>query len=52
MLETKHQDFVLHSISPPVVNQDIAVFIKDHLRQSRLDFGLEAGWPGIRLSRT
>jgi hypothetical protein len=46
MLETKHQDFVLHNISPPLVDQDIAIFLKDNLRHTRLELGLEAGWPG------
>jgi hypothetical protein len=46
MLEARHQDFVLHNISPPLVDDDIAIFLKDNLRQIREDFSLEAGWPG------
>jgi hypothetical protein len=46
MLETRHQDFVLHNISPPLVDHDIAIFLKENLRQIREEFSLGAGWPG------
>jgi hypothetical protein len=46
MLEVRHHDFVLHSISPPLVDHDIAIFLEENLGQIREDFGLEAGWPG------
>jgi hypothetical protein len=46
MLEARHQDFVLHNISPPLVDHDIAIFLKDNLRQIRKELGREAGWPG------
>jgi hypothetical protein len=46
MLEAGHQDFVLHNISPPLVDHDIALLLEENLRQIREDFGLEASWPG------
>ena len=46
MLEARHHDFVLHNISTPLVDHDIAIFLKDNLRQIREEFSLEAGWPG------
>ena len=46
MLEARHQDFVLHNISPPLVDRDITIFLKVNLRQIREEFGLEADWPG------
>jgi hypothetical protein len=46
MLEARHQDFVLHNILPPLVDRDIAIFLKYNLRHIREESGLEAGWPG------
>jgi hypothetical protein len=46
MLDARHQDFVLHNISPPLVDHDISIFLKDNLRQIREELGREAGWPG------
>jgi len=45
-VEARYQNFVLHNISPPLVDHDIAIFLKDNLRQIREEFGLEASWPG------
>jgi len=41
-----HQDFVLHNISPSVVDKDIAVFIEYHLKAIWQERSLVASWPG------
>jgi hypothetical protein len=42
----EHQDFVLHNISPPIVDHDISIFLEYNLRHIREESLLEAGWPG------
>jgi hypothetical protein len=45
--ETEHQDFVLHHISPSIVDHDIIIFLKYNLEligQKKPFLG--AGWPG------
>ena len=44
--EAGHQDFVLHNISPPIVDHDIAIFLEYNLRLIREEFSLETSWPG------
>jgi hypothetical protein len=45
-LKAKRQDFILHNISPPLVDHDITIFLKYNFRQIRGELHLEAGWPG------
>jgi hypothetical protein len=49
--ETKHQDFVLHNISPATVNHDISIYLEDRLRLIRQERALEAGWPDEQVIR-
>ena len=46
MPKVRHQDFILHNISPPLVDHDITVFLKVNLEQIRDELRLEAEWPG------
>jgi hypothetical protein len=46
MLLTRHQHFVLHTISPPLIDHDITIFLKENLGQIREEFSLGDGWPG------
>lgn len=41
-----HQDFVLHNISPSIVDQDILIFLKHNLKRIGQQRSLDAGWPG------
>jgi len=42
----EHQDFVLHSISPAIVDHDIALFLEYYLGLIRRELWLHEGWPG------
>ena len=44
--EAGHQDFVLHNISPPIVDHDITIFLEHNLKVIREEFSLETSWPG------
>jgi hypothetical protein len=44
--ESEHQDFVLHDISPSIVDHDISIFLEHNLRLIGQELSLEAGWPG------
>jgi NACHT domain len=44
MLDAEHQDFVLHNISPSIVDHDIFVFLKYELRSIGERRSLGAGW--------
>ncbi|MCJ1312308.1 hypothetical protein MMC25_005982 [Agyrium rufum] len=46
LLDTEHQDFVLHNISPPIVDEDICTFLKHGFELIARDRSLAAGWPG------
>ena len=41
-----HQDFVLHTISPSIVNHDIRIFLESDLRLIGQERSLSPGWPG------
>jgi hypothetical protein len=43
--EAEHEDFVLHNISPPIVDRDIAIFLKYSLDLIRKEFFLDDSWP-------
>ena len=44
--DAEHQDFVLHNISPAIIDQDIYLFLEYNLRLIRQERCLDAGWPG------
>src|SRR5271154_4256560 len=44
--ETRHQEFVLHNISPSIVDHDIFVFLEHNLGIIRQEHALAADWPG------
>ena len=46
MSDSEHYDFVLHHISPPVIDHDIRIFLKHNLHNIALERSLEPGWPG------
>jgi hypothetical protein len=43
--DAEHQDFVLHNISPPVVDHDIHIFLEYNLRFITQEFLLDPAWP-------
>lgn len=43
--DVEHQNFVLHSISPPVVDHDIYIFLEYNLRLIAREFLLDPAWP-------
>jgi hypothetical protein len=43
---TEHQDFVLHDISPPIVDHDIRMFLEHELRLIGQGTFLGLDWPG------
>ncbi|KAH8586332.1 putative WD-repeat protein [Bisporella sp. PMI_857] len=47
----EHMDFVLHNISPVIVNHDISIFLEYNLEAIRQKLSLEAGWPGEQVIR-
>ena len=49
--KAEHEDFVLHSISPVIINHDISVFLAYNLEAIRQERLLEAGWPGDQVIR-
>jgi hypothetical protein len=51
MSYTEHQDFVLHNISPSIVDHDIYIFLKYNLRLVGQERSLDAGWPGEDVTR-
>jgi hypothetical protein len=44
--EAEHQDFILHNISPSIVDQDITIYMEHNLRLIRQKHSLDVGWPG------
>jgi hypothetical protein len=46
ILEAEHEDYVLHNISPSIVDHDISIFLKYNLRIIGKERSLGAGWPG------
>jgi hypothetical protein len=44
--DAEHQDFVLHSISPSVVDHDISLYLEYNLRLIGQELSLGADWPG------
>ncbi|KAF1815014.1 hypothetical protein P152DRAFT_392310 [Eremomyces bilateralis CBS 781.70] len=44
--DTEHQDFILHNISPSIVDHDIAIFLEYNLTLIGQERSLGADWPG------
>jgi hypothetical protein len=44
--QAEHQDFVLHSIQPTIINHDISLFLEHNLGRLSQEWTLGAGWPG------
>jgi hypothetical protein len=44
--ETEHYDFILHNIEAAIVEHDISIFLEYEMRSTRLEWTLEADWPG------
>jgi hypothetical protein len=51
MPNAEHQDFVLHSISPSIVDHDIRIFLESDLRLIGQERSLGPGWPGEEVIR-
>jgi hypothetical protein len=49
MPDSKHQDVVLHNISPSIVDHDIRLFLEDTLQSIGRERCLRAGWPGTEI---
>ena len=47
--EAEHQDFVLHNISPSIIEHDISIFLKSELEAIRREHSLSSDWPGEHL---
>ena len=47
--DSEHQDFVLHNISPLIVNHDISIFLQYNLKLIASERSLGAGWPGEQI---
>jgi len=46
MPDSEHQDFVLHNVSPTIINHDISLFLEYNLGIIRQECTLGADWPG------
>ncbi|KAH8714805.1 putative WD-repeat protein [Phaeosphaeriaceae sp. PMI808] len=44
--DVEHKDFVLHDISPPIVDRDIKLFLETQLHSIGQKWYSRAGWPG------
>lgn len=44
--EEQHQIFILHNISPPIIDHDISLFLEHNLKLIREEDCLDADWPG------
>jgi hypothetical protein len=49
--DAEYQDFVLHNISPSIVDHDISIFLEYNLRLISQEHSLDAGWPGVEVTR-
>jgi hypothetical protein len=47
--DTELQDFVLHNISPSIINHDISIFLQYNLNLIAGERSLGAGWPGEQI---
>ena len=49
--DAEHQDFVLHSISPSIIDHDIRIFLEHNLRLIGQERSLDSSWPGEDIIR-
>jgi hypothetical protein len=49
--EAEHEVFMLHNISPVIINRDVSIFLEYNLEAIRQERTLEAGWPGEQVIR-
>jgi hypothetical protein len=49
--DTEHQDFVLHNISPSIIDHDIFIFLEYNLTLIKQERSLDAGWPGEAVTK-
>jgi len=49
ILDAERQDFVLHNISPSIVNHDISIFLQYNLNLIACERSLGASWPGEQI---
>ena len=49
--DAEHQDFVLHNISPSIIDHDIFIFLEYNFRLIRQERSLDAAWPGEEIIR-
>jgi hypothetical protein len=52
MSETEHRDFVLHNVSPSIIDRDISIFLEYNLRLIGEEDSQDAGWPGAEVVKT
>jgi hypothetical protein len=51
MLDAEHQDFVLHNISPSIVDHDISIFLEYNLGLIKQERSLDTSWPSEEIIR-
>jgi hypothetical protein len=49
--DVEYQDFVLHSISPSIIDNDISIFFKYNLEIIRREWAFDDDWPGEQTIR-
>jgi hypothetical protein len=49
ILDTNHQEFILHNISLSIVNHDISIFLQYNLNFIAVERSLGTGWPGEQI---
>ena len=45
-IEAEHHDYILHNISPSIVDHDIYIYLENNLRLIGQERSLDASWPG------
>ena len=50
--KTEHHDFVLHNISPSIVDHDISIFLEYNLRLISEEDAQDPSWPGAEVIKT
>lgn len=47
--ETNYHDFILHNISPSIIDHDISIFLEYNLKLIGNEHSQDAGWPGTEV---
>jgi hypothetical protein len=47
--DAEHQDFILHNISPSIINQDIGTFLENAFQVIVQERSIVTGWPGQQI---